>query len=194
MQQHRRENQAFAEGWRSEETLWPEEGSLWFMNSQGSDSESEHQRANSKRCRQKYEKWCRFQLRTRSQQKHKDERCLSNKRISCNNCKSKEEELRLVERQKQNNEAFLTALLFLLSCILSPHSSIPNHSSKMANSLGTPVIDTSATPTSSRSSSGIETTTMSSLKYLTLSRDRVQVRCRELRNQQGEHEHMQQSI
>ncbi len=106
------------------------------------------------------------------QQKHKIERCLSNKRrkkksilISCNNCKRKKEELRWVE--KQNNEIFLTALLFLLFCISFSQLSISIHSDKMTSSLKTFVVDMSATLISSQVSSEINTITMLSLKYLT---------------------------
>jgi len=109
------------------------------------------------------------------QQKHKIKRCSSNKRrkktsilISCNNCKRKKEELQRVKKQKQNNEIFLTALLFLLFCILFSQFSISTHSDKMTSSLKTSVVNMSATLISSRVSSEINTITMLSLKYLTL--------------------------
>ncbi len=108
------------------------------------------------------------------QQKHKIERCSLNKRrekksilISCNNCKRKKEELQRVEKQKQNNEIFLTALLFLLFCISFLQLSISTHSDKMTSSLRTSVVNTSATLISSRVSSEIDIITMLSLKYLT---------------------------
>ncbi len=175
MQQRRREKLTFANDWRSEKTLWSEEEFIWFQDSQETDSESENQRTNSKRCRQKYEKWHQFQQWIMFQQKHKIERCSSNKRrekksilISCNNCKRKKEELRQVEKQKQNNEIFLTALLFLLFCISSSQLLISTHSDKMTSSLKTSVVDTSATLINSRVSSEIDMITMSFLKYLTL--------------------------
>ncbi len=175
MQQQRREKLTFANDWHSEETLWSEEEFVWSQDSQETDSESENQRTNSKRCRQKYEKWRQFQQWIMFQQKHKIERCSSNKRrkkksilISCNNCKRKKEELRRVEKQKQNNEVFLTALLFLLFCISFSQLSISTHSDKMTSSLRTSVVDTSATLISSRVSSEIDTITVSFLKYLTL--------------------------
>ncbi len=175
MQQRRREKLTFANDWHSEETLWSEEEFVWFQDLQETDSESENQRTNSKRCSQKYEKWRQFQQWIMFQQKHKIKRCSSNKRrekksilISCNNCKRKKEELWWVEKQKQNNEIFLTALLFLLFCISFLQLSISTHSDKMTSSLRTSVVDTSATLISSRVSSEINMITMSFLKYLTL--------------------------
>ncbi len=142
---------------------------------QETDSESENQRTNSKQCRQKYEKWCQFQQWIMFQQKHKIERCSLNKRrekksilISCNNCKRKKEELQWVEKQKQNNEIFLTALLFLLFCISFSQLSILIYSDKITSSLKTFVVNMSATLISSRVSSEINMITMSFLKYLTL--------------------------
>jgi len=109
------------------------------------------------------------------QQKHKIERCSSNKRrkkksilISCNNCKRKKKEFRRVKKQKQNNEIFLTALLFLLFCISFSQLSISTHSDKMTSSLKTFVVDMSTTLISFEVSSEIDMITMSSLKYLTL--------------------------
>ena len=109
------------------------------------------------------------------QQKHKIERCSLNKRrkkksilISCNNCKRKKEELRWVKKQKQNNEIFLTALLFLLFCISFSQLSISIHSNKTISSLRTFIVNTSATLISSRVSSEINMIIMSFLKYLTL--------------------------
>jgi len=88
--------------------------------------------------------------------------------ISCNNCKRKKEELQWVEKQKQNNEIFLTALLFLLFCISFSQLSISIYSDKMTSSLKTFVVNMSATLISSRVSSEINMITMSFLKYLTL--------------------------
>ncbi len=109
------------------------------------------------------------------QQKHKIERCSLNKRrenksilISCNNCKRKKEELQWVEKQKQNNEIFLTALLFLLFCISFSQLSILIYSDKMTSSLKTSVVNMSATLISSQVSSEINMITMLFLKYLTL--------------------------
>ena len=108
------------------------------------------------------------------QQKHKIKHCSSNKRrkkksilISCNNCKRKKEELQWVEKQKQNNKIFLTALLFLLFCISFSQLSISTHSDKMTNSLKTSVVNTSATLISSQVSSEINMITMLFMKYLT---------------------------
>jgi len=175
MQQRRREKLTFANDWHSEETLWSEEEFVWSQDLQETDSESENQRMNSKRYRQKYEKWRQFQQWIMFQQKHKIERCSLNKRrkkksilISCNNCKRKKEELRWVEKQKQNNKIFLTALLFLLFCISFSQLSISTHSDKMTSSLKTSVVNTSATLISSQVSSEINMITMSFLKYLIL--------------------------
>ncbi len=174
MQQQRREKLTFANNWHSEEMLWSEEEFIWSQDLQETDSKSENQRMNSKWCRQKYEKWRQFQQWIMFQQKHKIERCSLNKRrekksilISCNNCKRKKEELQRVEKQKQNNEIFLTALLFLLFCISFLQLSISTHSDKMTSSLRTSVVNTSATLISSRVSSEIDMITMLSLKYLT---------------------------
>jgi len=174
MQQRRREKLTFANDWHSEEMLWSEEEFVWSQDSQETDSESKNQRMNSKWCRQKYEKWCQFQQWIMFQQKHKIERCSSNKRrkkksilISCNNCKRKKEELRWVKKQKQNNEIFLTALLFLLFCISFLQLSISTHSNKMTSSLRTSVVNTSVMLISFRVSSEINMITMSFLKYLT---------------------------
>ena len=87
--------------------------------------------------------------------------------ISCNNCKRKKEELWWVKKQKQNNEIFLTALLFLLFCISFLQLSILTHSDKITSSLKTSVVDMSATLISSRVSSEINMITTLSLKYLT---------------------------
>ncbi len=109
------------------------------------------------------------------QQKHKLKRCSSNKRrkkksilISCNNCKRKKEKLQRVKKQKQNNEIFLTALLFLLFCISFSQLSISTHSDKMTSLLKTSVVNMSARLISSRVSSEINMITMLFLKYLTL--------------------------
>ena len=109
------------------------------------------------------------------QQKHKIKRYSLNKRrkkksilISCNNYKRKKEELQRVEKQKQNNEIFLTALLFLLFCISFSQLSISIYSDKITSSLKTFVVNMSATLISSRVSSEINMITMSFLKYLTL--------------------------
>ncbi len=175
MQQRRRKKLTFANDWHSEETLWWEEEFIWFQDLQETDSESENQRTNSKQCRQKYEKWRQFQQWIMFQQKHKIKRCSSNKRrkkksilISCNNCKRKKEKFRRVEKQKQNNKIFLTALLFLLFCISFSQLSISTHSDKMTSSLRASVVDTSATLISSWVSSEINMITMLFLKYLTL--------------------------
>jgi len=90
------------------------------------------------------------------QQKHKIKRYSLNKRrkkksilISCNNYKRKKEELQQVEKQKQNNEIFLTALLFLLFCISFLQLLISTHSDKITSSLKTFVVNMSATLISS---------------------------------------------
>jgi len=90
------------------------------------------------------------------QQKHKIKRYSLNKRrkkksilISCNNYKRKKEELQRVEKQKQNNEIFLTALLFLLFCISFSQLLISTHSDKITSSLKTFVVNMSATLISS---------------------------------------------
>ncbi len=154
--------------------LWSEEEFIWSQDLQETDSESKNQRMNLKQCRQKYEKWHQFQQWIMFQQKHKIKHCSSNKRrkkksilISCNNCKRKKEELQRVEKQKQNNKIFLTALLFLLFCISFSQLSISTHSDKMTSSLKTSVVNTSATLISSWVSSEINMITMSFMKYLT---------------------------
>ncbi len=174
MQQQRREKLTFANDWHSEETLWSEEEFVWSQDLQETDSESENQKMNSKQCKQKYKKWRQFQQWIMFQQKHKIKRYSSNKSrkkksilISCNNCKRKKEKLWRVKKQKQNNEIFLTALLFLLFCISFSQLSISIHSNKMTSSLKTFVVDMSATLISSRVSSEINMITMLFLKYLT---------------------------
>ncbi len=153
--------------------FWSEEEFIWFQNLQETDSKSENQRMNLKQCKQKYKKWHQFQQWIMFQQKHKIECCSSNKRrekknilISCNNCKRKKEELQRVEKQKQNNKIFLTALLFLLFCISFSQLSISIHSDKITSSLKTFIVNTSAMFINSRVSSEINMITMLFLKYL----------------------------
>ncbi len=156
MQQRRRKKLTFTNDWHSEEMLWSEEEFVWSQDLQETDNESKNQRMNLKWCRQKYEKWRQFQQWIMFQQKHKIERYSLNKKrekksilISCNNCKRKKEELQWVEKQKQNNEIFLTALLFLLFCISFSQLLILIHSNKMTSSLKTSVVNTSVTLISS---------------------------------------------